>query len=106
MSPLLRPAFPNNRRIKPRAVCRRPSPSTCWIERIVDALTGVIVCGAGAGLADRPCHGLRYRLTGHSLPQTVLSWPKTGEPERDTISRADIDLGRSRQRHVNRIRSQ
>jgi len=51
MSPLLRPAFPNNRRIKPRAVCRRPSPSTGYIERIVDALTGVIVCGAGAGFA-------------------------------------------------------
>jgi hypothetical protein len=67
ISPLLRPAFPNNRRIKPRAVCRRPSPSTCYIERIVDALTGVIVCGAGAGSPDRPCHGLRYRLAGHLI---------------------------------------
>jgi hypothetical protein len=65
ISPLLRPAFPNNRRIKPRAVCRRPSPSTCYIERIVDALTGVIVCGAGAGSPDRPRHGLRFRLAGH-----------------------------------------
>jgi hypothetical protein len=65
ISPLLRPTFPNNRRITPRAVCRLPSPSTCWIERIVDALTGVIVCGAGAGSADQPCHGLRYRLAGH-----------------------------------------
>jgi hypothetical protein len=65
MSPLLRSAFPNNQRIKPRTVCRRPSPSTCYIERIVDALTGVIVCGAGAGSPDRPCHGLRYRLAGH-----------------------------------------
>jgi hypothetical protein len=40
-----------------RAVGRRPSPSTCYIEPIVDALTGVIVCGAGADSADQPVTG-------------------------------------------------
>jgi hypothetical protein len=93
MSLLLRPAFPDNRRLKPRAVCR-PSPATFYIERIVDALTGVIVCGAGADRsigpvtveipAGRPSHCRRL----------CYLWSNTGGPERDTISRAGLDLGR------------
>jgi hypothetical protein len=38
-----------------------PRPSTCYIKRIVGALTGIISCGVAAGAADRRCHGLRYR---------------------------------------------
>jgi hypothetical protein len=47
---------------------------------IVDALTGVIVCGADAGSADRPCHGLRYRLAGHLTAENCAIF---GRKQRD-----------------------
>jgi hypothetical protein len=53
ISPVLRPAFPNNWRIKPPRGLPPSQSLNNYIEGIVDALTGVIVCGAGAGSPDR-----------------------------------------------------
>jgi hypothetical protein len=89
----IRPAFPGNRRLKPRAVCR-PNPSTFYIERIVDALTGVIVCGPGADRSIGPVT-VEIRLAAHLTAADCAIFSRTQRgPERDTISRADLDLGR------------
>jgi hypothetical protein len=46
----------------------------------------------------------RVEIPAGHLHCGKLSSAENGGPERDTNSRADIDLGRRRQRHVNRIR--
>jgi hypothetical protein len=70
ISSLLRPAFPNNQRIKPRALSALQFLNMVY-RWAADALTGIIVCAVSADSADQSCHGLKYRLTGYLTARTI-----------------------------------
>ena len=98
MFPLLNPASEGSTtaesigtRIRPLVLeRRRPDSSWCYIKRIVDTLTGVIVSG----------------LATFAAVNCGMFGRKQGGSGCDTISHTELDLARSRQRHIHHIRSQ
>src|ERR1700730_7115768 len=104
MSPLLRPAFP----IGASSPARFAVPVLNVLYRADRRrLDGRHCFAALARIGRSALSRLRYRLAGHlTVADCAVLGRTQGGPERDTISRADIELGRSRQRHVYRIRSQ